>query len=150
MKTLFRWINPIVFMASRTPLHWLFSHQVMVLVFKGRRSGRSFAIPVSYMLGAEVGGNQLLCMTDINGVWWRNLLEAQCIQIVHKGQNKDASVNVIESDLCKKRDALAGFCRRSRVSAIFSGVGMQAGEPIEEELTTAAERHVLIELTLVA
>ena len=119
-------------------------------MFKGRRSGRSFAIPVSYMPGSEVDGKQLLCMTDINGVWWRNLLEARCIQIVHKGQNKEASVNVIESDLCKKRHALSGFCRRSRVSAIFSGVGMQAGEPIEEELAAAAERHVLIELTLVA
>ena len=119
-------------------------------MFKGRRSGRSFAIPVSYIPSGEVDGKQLLCMTDINGVWWRNLLEARCIQIVHKGQNKDAFVNVIESDLYKKRDALSGFCRRSRVSAIFSGVGMKAGEPIEEELATAAERHVLIELTLVA
>ena len=150
MKTLFRLINPIVFAASRTPLHWLFSHQVMVLIFKGRRSGRSFAIPVSYMPGAEVDGKHLLCMTDINGVWWRNLLEARCIQIIHKGDKKDASVNVIESDLYKKRGALADFCRQSRVSAIFSGVGMQAGEPIREELAAAAERHVLIELTLVA
>ena len=122
----------------------------MILMFKGRRSGRSFAIPVSYMPGAEVDGKQLLCMTDINGIWWRNLLEARYIQIVHEGEKKDASVNVIESDRCKKRDALAGFCRRSRVSAIFSGVGMQAGEPIKEELAAAAERHVLIELTLVA
>ena len=150
MKTLFRWINPIVFMVSRTPLHRLFSHQILVLMFTGRRSGRSFAIPVSYMPGAEVDGKQLLCMTDINGVWWRNLLEARYIQIVHKGEKKDASVNVIESTLCKKRDALAGFCRRSRASAIFSGVGMHAGEPIKDELTAAAERHVLIELTLVA
>lgn len=78
------------------------------------------------------------------------MLEARCIRIVHKGQQKDACVRVIESDLCKKRDALAGFCRRSRVSAFFSGVGMQAGEPIREELAAAAERHVLIELTLVA
>jgi hypothetical protein len=150
MKKLFRWINPMVFAASRTPLHWLFSHQVMVLRFKGRRSGRAFAIPVSYMPGDAAHGRQLLCMTDIRGLWWRNLLEARCIRIVHKGQQKDACVTVIESDLCKKRDALAGFCRRSRVSAFFSGVGMQAGEPIREELAAAAERHVLIELTLVA
>ena len=119
-------------------------------MFKGRRSGRSFAIPVSYIPGTEEDGKQLLCMTDINGVWWRNLLEARSIRIVHKGKNREASVKVIESDLCKKRDALSGFCRRSRVSAIFSGVGMQAGEPIEEVLAAAAERHVLIELTLVA
>jgi hypothetical protein len=36
------------------------------------------------------------------------------------------------------------------VSAIFSGVGMQAGEPIKEELVASAQRHVLIELTLFA
>jgi hypothetical protein len=150
MKMLFRWINPVVFAASRTPLHWLFSHQVVVLRFKGRRSGRAFAIPVSYMPGDATHGRQLLCMTDANGLWWRNLLEARSIRVVHKGQEKDACVRVIESDQCKKRDALAAFCRRSRVSAIFSGVGMQAGEPIKEELVASAQRHVLIELTLFA
>ena len=57
-------------------------------MFKGRRSGRSFAIPVSYIPGTEEDGKQLLCMTDINGVWWRNLLEARSIRIVHKGKNR--------------------------------------------------------------
>lgn len=148
MKKLFRWINPLVSVASNTPFHWLFSHQVMVLKFKGRRSGKSYAIPVSYMLGDAAHGRQLLCMTDMNGLWWKNLIDARCIEVTHHGRQKDACVRVIASDLTIKREALAGFCRRSRASAFFSGVGMKAGEPIKEELTAAAERHVLIEITL--
>ncbi|MBL6708616.1 MAG: hypothetical protein ISP99_04690 [Pseudomonadales bacterium] len=148
MKKLFRWINPLVFGASKTPCHWLFSHQVMVLQFKGRRSGKPYAIPVSYMPGDAAHGRQLLCMTDMNGLWWKNLVDARCIQVTHRGKQKDACVRVVASDLSIKREALAGFCRRSRASAFFSGVGMKAGEPIREELTAAAEQHVLIELTL--
>ena len=148
MKRLFRWINPAVSGASKTPFHWLFSHQVMVLQFKGRRSGKPYAIPVSYMPGDAAHGRQLLCMTDMNGLWWKNLIDARCIQVTHLGRRKDACVRVIASDLSIKREALAGFCRRSRVSAFFSGVGMKAGEPITEELVAAAEQHVLIELTL--
>ncbi|MEC8492204.1 MAG: hypothetical protein VXY76_04850 [Pseudomonadota bacterium] len=148
MKKLFRWINLLVLGASKTPFHLLFSHQVMVLQFKGRRSGKSYAIPVSYLLGDAAHGRQLLCMTDMNGLWWKNLIDARCIQVTHHGRQKDACVRVVVSDLNIKREALAGFCRRSRASAFFSGVGMKAGEPIKEELTAAAERHVLIELTL--
>ena len=148
MKKLFRWINPLVSGALNTPFHWLFSHQVMVLQFKGRRSGKSYAIPVSYMLGDAAHGRQLLCMTDMNGLWWKNLIDARCIEVTHHGRQKDACVRVIASDLTIKREALAGFCRRSRISAFFSGVGMKAGEPNEEELTAAAEKHVLIELSL--
>ena len=148
MKKLFRWINPLVFGVSKTPFHWLFSHQVMVLQFKGRRSGKAYAIPVSYMPGDAAHGRRLLCMTGINGLWWKNLIDARCIRVTHRGRQKDACVRVIASDLTIKREALAGFCRRSRVSAFFSGVGMKAGEPNKEELTAAAERHVLIELSL--
>ena len=148
MKKLFRWINPLILGASKTPFHWLFSHQVMVLQFKGRRSGKPYAIPVSYMPGDAAHGRQLLCMTDMNGLWWKNLIDARCIQVTHRGRRKDACVRVITSDLSIKCEALAGFCRRSRVSAFFSGVGMKAGEPIMEELVAAAEQHVLIELTL--
>ena len=124
MKKLFRWINPLIIGASKTPFHWLFSHQVMVLQFKGRRSGKPYAIPVSYMPGDAAHGRQLLCMTDVTGLWWKNLIDARCIQVTHRGRREDASVRVIASDLSIKREALAGFCRRSRVSAFFSGVGL--------------------------
>ena len=40
MKTVFGLVNKVVVFLSETPLHLLFSHQVMVLRFRGRRTGR--------------------------------------------------------------------------------------------------------------
>ena len=69
MKRLFRLLNMLVVSLSETPVHRLFSHQVLVLRFAGRRSGRGYAIPVSFLLIAH-DESQALCdsqQADIKG-----------------------------------------------------------------------------------
>ena len=145
MKRMFRFVNKVVVFLSETPLHLLFSHQVMVLRFRGRRTGRSYAIPVSYFLDAKTG--EVSCMTDVSGVWWKNLLSAGSIEITMKGTRRAVSVRVETSDQQQIGRALAGFCRRSRVSAFFAGVAMVQGEPKASDVANAAKQHVLIELS---
>ena len=145
MKLMFRFINKAVVFMSETPLHMLFSHQVMVLRFCGRRTGKHYAIPVSY--GRDETSHKLVCMTDVSGVWWKNLLAVDVIEISFKGKRQIVSARVEASDQQTIRQGLAGFCRRSRVSAFFAGVSMRQGEPVREELDAAAARHVLIELS---
>ena len=145
MKRMFRFVNKVVVFLSETPLHLLFSHQVMVLRFRGRRTGKHYAIPVSY--GRDEMSHKLICMTDVSGVWWKNLLAVDVIEISLKGKRQIVSARVEASDRQTIRRGLAGFCRRSRVSAFFAGVSMRHGEPVREELDAAAARHVLIELS---
>ena len=82
MKRMFRFVNKVVVFLSETPLHLLFSHQVMVLRFRGRRTGKHYAIPVSY--GRDEMSHKLICMTDVSGVWWKNLLAVDVIEISSK------------------------------------------------------------------
>lgn len=147
MKKLFRLANLVVVALSETPLHRLFSHQVMVLRFNGRRSGRAFTIPVSFMTISQSDSEQVLCMTDSANIWWKNLLDPQVMAITLRGQRYAVSATVVTDDHQAIERALASFCRRSRVSALFSGVSMSGGEPNSADLTVAAKRHVLIELT---
>ena len=149
MKKLFRLVNPLMVALSKTPMHWFFSHQILVLNFNGRRSGKPYAIPVSYMRGDKAHGRQLLCMTDAAGLWWRNLLEPSAITVTCRGEQKQACVHVIEDDLQAITAALEGFCRNSFASAFFAGVSRSGGEPDRHQLTEAAKRHVLIDLTMI-
>ena len=71
MKTVFGLVTKSSSFYRRRPLH-MFSHQVMVLRFLGRRTGRRYAIPVSYYRDEMTG--MVTCMTDASGVWWKNLL----------------------------------------------------------------------------
>jgi hypothetical protein len=145
MKKLFGLVNKVIVLLSETPLHRLFSHQVMVLRFSGRRSGRPYAIPVSYGLDGTTG--TVTCMTDVSGVWWKNLLAVDSIEITLKGVRLTVLTRVEATDEKAIRHALAGFCRRSRISAFFAGVSMVRGEPVSRDLEAAAAKHVLIELS---
>ena len=64
MSWLFTLVNPIIVGLAGSFLHRLVSHQVVVLGFTGRRSGRNFAIPVTYLRR----DGEILCMTERNGI----------------------------------------------------------------------------------
>ena len=54
----------------RSPLHGLVSGRIMLLAFTGRRSGRRFMVPVSYL---RYGGDILGFTSGGRGAWWKNL-----------------------------------------------------------------------------
>ena len=55
----------------KSPLHWLVSFQLMLLVVIGRKTGRQFEIPVSF---AKLDGVYVALTLKANQ-WWRNLKE---------------------------------------------------------------------------
>ncbi len=145
MNRLFAFVNPFVLVLARSFLHPLISHQVIVLVFNGRRSGRRYAIPVSFLRTDD----EVLCLTARDGVWWRNLQEAAPVQLTLGGQSLHATAEVEVDDHEQIRAALKLFCLRSRISAYFLGVAIDAnGEPIEADLARSAQQQVLIKLSV--
>ena len=47
--------NPLVGWLIRSPLHWLASRRLALIIYTGRRSGRPYTIPVGYeMVGLQV------------------------------------------------------------------------------------------------
>ena len=83
MTHLFGLVNKVVVRLSETPLHRLCSQQVMGLRGSGRRSGRAYAIPVSY--GRDEATGKVTCMTEVAGVGWKNMLAVASIEINLRG-----------------------------------------------------------------
>ena len=138
-------INFVVVSISRSLFHPLISKSILVLNFKGRKTGRKYLIPVSYY---QYSKQRLVCVTDRPNIWWRNLISVEEIEILFRGKMRKASVEVESEndDLIKAH--LAALCEHSRVDGFFAKVRYKQGKPIEEDLIRAASRMTSIEINL--
>jgi F420H(2)-dependent quinone reductase len=64
-----RFYNPIVIWLLRSPLHRFGDQHTLLLTVTGRKSGKRYTFPVSYLRDGET----LLVMTHRARAWWKNL-----------------------------------------------------------------------------
>jgi len=83
--------NPFVAALLRSPLHGLVSSRLMLLTYTGRKSGRTYTIPVGY---TRLGGD-LLVFTYY--AWWRNLRGGGSVTLGLQGRTMIARAEVIEA-----------------------------------------------------
>lgn len=80
----FRLANSFVRAVLRSPAHRLLSDSLVLVTYTGRRSGRSFTIPVMY---AEDGDDLLVYVGhSVEKVWWRNLRRAASVGVRVRGR----------------------------------------------------------------
>ncbi len=60
--------NPIVIWLLRSPLHGLIDKSTVLITFKGRKSGKNYAFPVSYVQD----GDTLMMISRREHTWWKN------------------------------------------------------------------------------
>lgn len=64
-----KFYNPIVIWLLRSPLHRFVDKHTLLLTVTGRKSGKRYTFPVSYIRDGET----LLVMTHKERIWWKNL-----------------------------------------------------------------------------
>jgi deazaflavin-dependent oxidoreductase (nitroreductase family) len=84
--------NPIVVAILRSPLHGLMSNSVMLLTYRGRRSGRAFTTPISYVRDGE----DLLAVASRDHAWWRNLRGGAPVWVRLRGRELRATGRLLE------------------------------------------------------
>ena len=68
---LYKTLNPVMKALLRSPLHGIASGTIALLHFRGRKSGREFVTPLSY-----VRENGTVCFLSAHSTrWWMNLRE---------------------------------------------------------------------------
>ena len=138
-------INPVTINLAKSSLHCLVSQNLVVLHFEGIKTGRSYAVPVSYL---EEPRGRLSCVTDRANVWWRNLRHTSEIKVIYKGRLIDARVSVEHEDNQVIADELEALCSHSRIDGFFAKVGYRDGKPIRKDIETAAAGMTLIKLEI--
>ncbi|MBW8711386.1 MAG: hypothetical protein JF631_10140, partial [Mycobacterium sp.] len=79
-KALLRAVNPILRTFLGTPLAGSARKQMMVVSFKGRKTGRPYSIPVS----AHMIDNQLYALTS--APWKNNFRDGADAEVLHDGK----------------------------------------------------------------
>jgi len=75
--------NPFMKVILRSPFHGLLSHSTMLINFIGRKSGKTYTIPVNYVRD----GDTLVVLSRVNRTWWKNLRGGAPITVRVQGQD---------------------------------------------------------------
>ncbi len=96
-----RLVNPVLGFLLRTPLAGPARKQLMVLNFTGRKTGRSYSIPLS----AHVIDHDLYALTG--AAWKQNFRDGASAQVVYDGKT-----TAMRGELIRDRDVVSDLFHR--------------------------------------
>jgi ABC-type molybdate transport system ATPase subunit len=138
-------VNPFVALLARSPLHFIISNQVLVIQFKGRKSGKSYLVPVSY----HEHESSYTCVTLRSNIWWRNLKDISHTQIWLKGKLTDVQIDLEFNNDQIVENTLRDLVTNNKVDAYFAKIKLNKdGSPNSEDLIKAAKLHTVLKFTI--
>jgi deazaflavin-dependent oxidoreductase (nitroreductase family) len=136
--------NPFMKTILRSPLYPLMGKNVAVISVTGKRSGKVYSLPVNF----QRDGEDVWIVSRRNRTWWKNLRGGAKVTLRLSGRDLKANGEVFE-DHRKITHYLGMFILRSPAYGKFFDVGFDAeGNPIQEDLESAAESRVIIRVVL--
>jgi len=105
--------SPFVRALLRSPLHRLLSGSLLLVTYTGRKSGRSFTIPVMYAEDAD--GLLVDVGRSAEKVWWRNLRGGASVRVRLRGRELNGVAEAV-SDGDDLREAHLGRFPRAAAS----------------------------------
>jgi len=96
----------------RSPLHGLLSGSLLLVTYTGRRTGRTFTIPVLY---AEVGVDLVVYVgRSREKVWWRNLRGGAPVRVRLRGEELAGAGTGARGETDLRERYLARFPRAAK------------------------------------
>ena len=134
--------NPIMRALLGSPLHWPLSRWFALLSWSGRKSGRRYTTPVSYV---REGTAVWLTTGD---QWWHNLVERAPVAIRIRGRWYDG-LGLAINDPVESRHGHDRLFRRHPWFRVLSGIPGERGGPDADALDRAlAAGRVLVRIDL--
>lgn len=137
------WLNTVMTVLLRSPLHFLVSEKTMLITFKGHKSGKTHTTPVSYLKE----GNIVSLFT--HSQWWKNFAEAAPVTLRIKGKKLKGTAHAVSEDNAAIATVLTRHLARNHADAKYYHVTYDdRGKPDAEKLQKAAEDIVMIQVRL--
>jgi hypothetical protein len=142
---LWRFINPFVALLARSPLHFLISSQLLVVSFKGIKSGKKYLIPVSY----HQHKNDYTAVTLRSNIWWKNLKQSSTTEIWLKGKLVKVGIQLEFDNNQAVAETLTNLVTNNAIDAFFAKIKLNKdGTPVQEDLANAASLHTVLKFTV--
>ena len=106
---LLRLANPVVRAVLGSPAHRLLSGGVLVLTYRGHRSGRTFRIPLRYATMADDRIVALAVGAD-GKLWWRSFSRPSPATLLVRGTERGVSGRLLHGE--ERRVALRAYLAR--------------------------------------
>ncbi|HEY2670674.1 MAG TPA: nitroreductase/quinone reductase family protein [Rugosimonospora sp.] len=130
--------NGVVRFLLRSPLHGVLSRRLLVVTVTGRRTGRTYRVPVGYV---EHDGALLI---GAGGAWRRNLRPGEPVSVRLRGRDRLADAEVITNEE-RAADLYRPILRGNPVHGRFAGIGIEPdGGPNRADLRQALARGVAV------
>ncbi len=139
----------------RSPVRGIASSNLCVLMYAGRRSGRRFETPLSYVRD----GGRILLLTSRDTRWWTNFVPAandpawtpMPVEVLAAGEILRGRAQTIHQDRERLRAGVRHFLTKLPRDAMVYGVGLDGERrPKETEIGRELERLVMVEVALEA
>ena len=139
-------LNPVMRCLLRSPLHGITSHNIAIVHFTGRKSGRKLNTPLSYTRE----GNIVRLLSNQSTRWWLNFRgEGVKVEMEIARQRYRGTAVLLEGDSKALREGVRRFIRALPRDAKVYGLKLAAdGEIVEASLATIAEQLILVEIRL--
>jgi hypothetical protein len=138
----FKLANGIVSRLLRSPLHGMLSNTLVLLSFKGKKSGKTYTLPVGYTLD----GNLVKIVS--NGGWWKNLRKDVPVTLWLKGQQRSGIAEAFYGDE-NVVEAITTLAPNSEQLRKLYRINLDAnGQPNPEDVRQAASHTAQIRIHL--
>jgi deazaflavin-dependent oxidoreductase (nitroreductase family) len=78
----------------RSPLHRLVSGSLLLITYRGRRTGRHFTIPAAY--AARAGTLTIFVGHPERKGWWRNLRDGAAVEVQLRGRRLHGQARLVD------------------------------------------------------
>lgn len=134
MARLMRIVNPMMRTLLRSPLHGVLSRRMLVITFRGRRSGRTYSTPIAYF---PVGSDLFVAG---GAPWWRNITDGSTVGLRLRGRHVQARVERM-TDAGAIAQALAMILPKNPILGRF--MQLQPGDEVDPANIARAQRRGL-------
>jgi deazaflavin-dependent oxidoreductase (nitroreductase family) len=141
--------NPFVRLILRSPLHGMMSAAVLLITYRGRKSGKEYTLPVQYVQD----GNHIYMVPGFpeKKTWWRNLKGGMSVRLTLKGKTLSGNGTLLEheTDLEKITKGFSLYLQQFPSVAKMHNVRIEADNTFNaEDLRRAAKNVVMIRVEL--
>ncbi|MCY4130945.1 MAG: nitroreductase/quinone reductase family protein [Gammaproteobacteria bacterium] len=141
----FPFINFAMKLLLRSPLHFVVSSHILLITFKGRKSGRTFTTPVRYLRE----GSTVRLFSSPQANWWKNLRGGADVSVRIRGNELKCRATVLETVDDAKLRIFRAYLARFPGDAVYHGLKPSRRSPHPEDTLRAILHEVAItEVTL--
>ena len=142
-------LNPLVILILRSPLHALMSTSLLLITCCGRKTGKTYTLPVQY----AQAGNSIYIVPGMpeKKTWWRNLKEDSTVQLTLRGRNLPGNSHVLrpDSDAAEILKGFGAYIQRFPALVKVHRIRTENGGNLNlEDLSRAAMQAVILRVEL--